>query len=155
MQRRSFKHMLSFPDRLEQEGRSLKHRAHKIRRGKEREMLLRKASQSKRMSKSTNGFHPQTCKRRSNLGKYPAYVLASRKKLGCLRRRLATEADSAMTTTLTRLWEKETERCAIAIQKEIDKGNAQPREERPSQLATSPKPDKNCSLLSFFLEPSL
>jgi hypothetical protein len=26
-----------------------------------------------------------------------------------------------MTATLTRLWEKETERCAIAIQKEIDK----------------------------------
>jgi hypothetical protein len=45
MQRRRFKHMLSFPDRLEQEGRSLKHRAHKIRRGKEREMLLRRASQ--------------------------------------------------------------------------------------------------------------
>jgi len=44
MQRRSFKHMLSFPDRLAQEGKSLKHRAHKIRRGKEREMLLRKAS---------------------------------------------------------------------------------------------------------------
>jgi hypothetical protein len=37
--------MLSFPDRLAQEGKSLKHRAHKIRRGKEREMLLRKASQ--------------------------------------------------------------------------------------------------------------
>ena len=45
MQRRSFKHMLSFQDRLAQEGKSLKHRAHKIRRGKEREMLMRKASQ--------------------------------------------------------------------------------------------------------------
>jgi hypothetical protein len=42
-----------------------------------------------------------------------------------------------MMATLTRLWEKETERCAIAIQKEIDKGNAQPREVRPSQLSTS------------------
>jgi hypothetical protein len=71
------------------------------------------------------------------LGKYRAYVLASRKKLGCLRRRLATEADSAVTATLTRLWEKETERCAIAIQKEIDNGNAQLREAGPPQLAIS------------------
>jgi hypothetical protein len=34
---------------------------------------------------------------------------------------LATEADAAMTAALTHLWEKETERSAIAIQKEIDK----------------------------------
>jgi hypothetical protein len=39
--------MLSFRDLLEQEGRSLKHPAHKIQRGKDREMLLRKASQLK------------------------------------------------------------------------------------------------------------
>jgi len=49
------------------------------------------------------------------------YQLVTTKKLACLRRRLATEADSAMTAALTRLWEKETERSAIAIQKEIDK----------------------------------
>jgi hypothetical protein len=45
-------------------------------------------------------------------------------KLVCLRRRLATETDSAMTAALTRLWEKETERSAIAIQKEIDRRDA-------------------------------
>ena len=49
------------------------------------------------------------------------YQLVTTKKLACLRIRLATEADSAMTAALTRLWEKETERSAIAIQKEIDK----------------------------------
>jgi hypothetical protein len=37
---------------------------------------------------------------------------------------LATEADAAMTAALTRLWEKETERSAFAIQKEIDKRDA-------------------------------
>ena len=49
------------------------------------------------------------------------YQLVTTKKLACLRTRLATEADSAKTAALTRLWEKETERSAIAIQKEIDK----------------------------------
>jgi hypothetical protein len=52
------------------------------------------------------------------------YQLVTIKKLACLRRRLATEADSSMAAALTRLWEKETERSAIAIQKEIDKRDA-------------------------------
>jgi hypothetical protein len=52
------------------------------------------------------------------------YQIGTMKKLACLRRRLATEADSAMTGALTRLWEKETEKIAIAIQKEIDKRDA-------------------------------
>jgi len=52
------------------------------------------------------------------------YQLVSMKKISCLRRRLAIEADSAITTALTRLLEKETERSAIAIQKEIDKRDA-------------------------------
>ena len=52
------------------------------------------------------------------------YQLVSMKKIACLRRRLAIEADSAITTALTRLLEKETERSAIAIQKEIDKRDA-------------------------------
>jgi hypothetical protein len=52
-----------------------------------------------------------------------AYVRASTRKLGLLRARLATEADTAITAALTRLWEKETERSAIAVQKEIDKPN--------------------------------
>jgi len=55
------------------------------------------------------------------MGEYRAYMLASTKKIGCLRRRLATEADTAITVALTYLLEKETERSAIAIQKEIDK----------------------------------
>jgi hypothetical protein len=38
------------------------------------------------------------------------YQLVSMKKIACLRRRLAIEADSAITTALTRLLEKETER---------------------------------------------
>lgn len=45
-------------------------------------------------------------------------------KLACLRRRLAVEADKGMMSVLTRLWEKETERSGMAIQKEIDKRNA-------------------------------
>ena len=51
------------------------------------------------------------------------YQLVTLEKLACLRRRLATEADSAMTAALMRLLEKETERSAIAIQKEIDKSD--------------------------------
>jgi hypothetical protein len=53
---------------------------------------------------------------------YLAHVLSSTRKPGCcLRRRVATEADTAINAALTRLWEKETERSAIAIRKEIDK----------------------------------
>jgi hypothetical protein len=44
-------------------------------------------------------------------------------KLICLRRRLATRADSAMTAALTRLWEQEAER-SVAIQKKIRKFDA-------------------------------
>jgi hypothetical protein len=40
-----FQNILSFPDRLEQEAKALKEQARKIRPGKEREMLLRKARQ--------------------------------------------------------------------------------------------------------------
>ena len=49
------------------------------------------------------------------------YQPVSMEKLACLRRRLAIEADAAMTAALTHLWEKETERSGMAIQKEIDK----------------------------------
>jgi hypothetical protein len=53
---------------------------------------------------------------------YLVHILASTKKLGyCLRRRVAIEVDTAITAALTRLWEKETERSAIAIRKETDK----------------------------------
>ena len=49
------------------------------------------------------------------------YQPVSMEKLARLRRRLAVEADAAITAVLTHLWHKETERSAIAIQKEIDK----------------------------------
>jgi hypothetical protein len=52
------------------------------------------------------------------------YQPVSMEKLACLRRRLASEADAAMMAALNHLWEKETERSAIAIQKEMDKRNA-------------------------------
>jgi hypothetical protein len=45
-------------------------------------------------------------------------------RLACLRKRLAIEADSAIKTTLAHLLEKEIEKCAIAIQKEIDRRDA-------------------------------
>ena len=51
------------------------------------------------------------------------YQLVIMQKLACLRRRLATGAGSAMTAALTRLLEKEADRSATAIQKEIDKRN--------------------------------
>ena len=54
--------------------------------------------------------------------------LVTLQKLARLKRRLATEADSTITAALTRLWEKEAERSAIAIQKEIDKRD--PRSQR-------------------------
>jgi len=46
MQRRQFKHILSFPDRLAQEAGQLRVEAEKLRPGQEREMLLRKARQA-------------------------------------------------------------------------------------------------------------
>jgi len=52
------------------------------------------------------------------------YEFVSTKKLAYLRKRLAIEADSAIKTTLTHLLEKEIERCAIAIQKQIDRRDA-------------------------------
>jgi len=55
------------------------------------------------------------------MGSFGMYQFVTVEKLICLRRRLATETDSAMTAALTRLWEKETERSGIAIQKEIDR----------------------------------
>jgi hypothetical protein len=54
------------------------------------------------------------------MGECRTYMLAT-KKLDSLRKRLATETDTVITAALTHLWEKETERSAIAIQKEIDK----------------------------------
>jgi hypothetical protein len=64
------------------------------------------------------------------MGECRTYMLASTKKLGSLRKRLATETNTVITAALTHLWEKETERSAIAIQKEIDKrdkGDAGPK----------------------------
>jgi len=52
------------------------------------------------------------------------YHSVSIEKLACLRRRLAVEADKGTMSALTRLWEKETERSGMAIQKEIDKRDA-------------------------------
>jgi uncharacterized phage-associated protein len=54
------------------------------------------------------------------MGSFGMYQLVTMKRLACLRKRMETEADSAMTAALTRLWEKETERSAIAIQKQMD-----------------------------------
>jgi hypothetical protein len=48
----------------------------------------------------------------------------SMEKLACLRKRLAIDTDSAMTAALSRLWEIEIEKIAIAIQKEIDRRDA-------------------------------
>ena len=45
MQRRRFKHILTFPDRLEKEAKALKEKAREMPLGKEREMMLRKARQ--------------------------------------------------------------------------------------------------------------
>ena len=41
-----------------------------------------------------------------------------------LRRRLAIEVDAVVTAVLSRLLDKETEKSAIAIQKEMDKRDA-------------------------------
>lgn len=49
------------------------------------------------------------------------YECVNMERLACLRKRLAIEADSAIKTTLTHLFEKEIKRCAVAIQKEIDR----------------------------------
>ena len=49
------------------------------------------------------------------------YECVNMERLACLRKRLAIEADSAIKTTLTHLLEKEIKRCAVAIQKEIDR----------------------------------
>ena len=54
------------------------------------------------------------------------YQAVSMEKIACLRRRLAVEANSATTASLTHLLEKETERTGIAIQKAIDRRDAQP-----------------------------
>jgi hypothetical protein len=47
--------------------------------------------------------------------------LISMERITRLRRRLAIEVDSAITAVLSRLLDKETEKSAIAIQKEMDK----------------------------------
>ena len=52
------------------------------------------------------------------------HQFVSMQKLACLRRRLVVEADSAITAALTHLLKKETERSAIAIQKEIGRRDA-------------------------------
>jgi hypothetical protein len=46
MQRRRFKHILSFPDRLAEKGERLRAEAEKLPRGHERDLLLRKARQT-------------------------------------------------------------------------------------------------------------
>jgi hypothetical protein len=46
MQRRGFKNILSFPDRLTQEAERLREEAEKLPHGPEREALLRKARQA-------------------------------------------------------------------------------------------------------------
>jgi len=46
MQRRRFKHVLSFPDRLANESECLREEAEKLPHGREREILLRKARQA-------------------------------------------------------------------------------------------------------------
>lgn len=46
MQRRRFKHILSFPDRLSREAERLREEADKCPPGQEREALLRKADQA-------------------------------------------------------------------------------------------------------------
>ena len=46
MQRRRFKHILSFPDRLAQEAERLRQEVEKLPPGQEREMLLRKADRA-------------------------------------------------------------------------------------------------------------
>lgn len=55
------------------------------------------------------------------IGEYGAYVRASTEKLDRIRARLAAGADTTVMAALTHLWERETERSAIAIQKEMDK----------------------------------
>jgi hypothetical protein len=50
------------------------------------------------------------------------YQFVNVPKLACLRRRLAIEASTTITAALIHhLWDKQTERSAIAIQKEMDK----------------------------------
>ena len=46
MQRRRFKHILSFPDRLAQEAERLREEAEKLPPGQERDMLIRKVRQT-------------------------------------------------------------------------------------------------------------
>jgi hypothetical protein len=46
MQRRRFKHILSFPDRLAEEAERLRAEAEKLPHGHERDLLLRKARQT-------------------------------------------------------------------------------------------------------------
>jgi hypothetical protein len=46
MQRRRFKNMLTFPERLDQEAKRLRAEAEKLQHGSEREQLLRKARQA-------------------------------------------------------------------------------------------------------------
>lgn len=52
------------------------------------------------------------------------FMQASIKRLGQLRSRLAREADSTITAALSCLWEKETERSGMAIQKEMDRSKS-------------------------------
>ena len=50
MQRRRFKHILSFPERLDQEAERLRAEAEKLPQGTERDELLRKARQAETAS---------------------------------------------------------------------------------------------------------
>ena len=67
MQRRRFKHVLSFPDRLANESERLREEAEKLPHGPEREILLRKAA---------TGRHSPSCGRMAFLAGIAAAQVA-------------------------------------------------------------------------------
>jgi len=66
MQRRRFKRVLPFPDRLANESERLREEAEKLPHGPEREILLRKARQADIAFMWTNGFPRRDCSRPSS-----------------------------------------------------------------------------------------
>ena len=79
------------------------------------------------------------------MGDCRARMLACKRTLDWFRTRLATETDAAIVTVLTHLWDKEAERSAIAIQKEIDK-------EKTDAPSKATPPTKVGSLRTTFRE---
>jgi hypothetical protein len=63
MQRRRFKNVLSFPDRLADQANRLRKEAEALAPGPERDALLKKARQADIASQWTNGFHRPACSR--------------------------------------------------------------------------------------------